>query len=84
MVKYDFDHWEVNGTNLGSMNPLTVGPITSDLSVKAVYRIVTHTVSLDSTPSGVPYITPVGTSPFTVIVQDGQNISVQVPQEVEV
>ena len=84
MVKYIFDHWEVNGINVGSANPLTIGPITADLTVKAVYQITTHTILLDSSPSGVAYVNPVGTAPFTITVQDGQSISVQVPHEIEV
>jgi len=83
MAKYTFDHWEVNGVNVGSANPTTIGPVTTDLTVKAVYQITTHTILLDSSPSGVTYVNPVGTPPFTVTVEDGQSISVQVPHEIE-
>ena len=83
MARYVFDHWEVDGANIGSANPTTIGPITADTTIKAVYQIVTHTVSLESSPQGIPYTNPPGTAPFTVTVQDGQNISVQVPQQVE-
>lgn len=37
MVKYYFNHWEVNNTNVGSSNPATIGPITSDTTIKAVF-----------------------------------------------
>lgn len=85
MARYVFDHWEVNGVNIGSANPTTIGPITADITINAVYQIVIvqHTVSLESSPQGVPYTNPPGTAPFTATVQDGQNVSVQVPQQVE-
>jgi len=37
MVLYTFNHWEVNGVNVGSANPATMGPITTDVRIVAVY-----------------------------------------------
>jgi len=39
MVKYYFNHWEVNNANVGSSNPATIGPITSDTTIKAVFTV---------------------------------------------
>lgn len=84
MATYIFDHWEVNGSPVGSNNPMTV-TITAETTITAVYVpvAVTHQVTLTSNPTSVPYTQPPGTAPFIVTVDDGASISVQVPNEVE-
>lgn len=82
MVKYVFDHWLV-GTTTITENPATIGPITADMTIVAVYvEVPPRNVTLNSSPIKVAYVTPAGTAPFTVQVEDGGNITVQVPDEV--
>jgi len=84
MVKYTFNHWEVDGVNVGSANPLTVGPITADTRIVAVYAVVTHRVTFDSTPSGIIYTQPSGQGAgSSLTVDDGISLTVQVPPTVE-
>ncbi len=45
-----FDHWVVNGTSGGTANPLT-GAMTADLTVKAVFARITHTLTIEK-PNG--------------------------------
>ena len=45
---------------------------------------ITHVVTLDSSPTGVAYTSPSGVAPFTVNVDDGASLAVQVPSEIEV
>jgi len=45
---------------------------------------ITHIVTLDSSPTGVAYTSPIGVAPFTVNVDDGTSLAVQVPSEIEV
>lgn len=37
MATYYFNHWEVNGVNVGSANPASIGPILSDVVITAIY-----------------------------------------------
>lgn len=84
MAHYTFDHWEQDGVNIGSANPITLSPITGPTTVVAIYvPVPTHAVTLDSSPTGVAYIQPAGIAPFSVSVEEGQTITLQVPQEVE-
>ena len=46
--------------------------------------VTPHQVTLDSLPIGVAYMLPSGVAPFSVNVQDGESLSVQVPPEIEV
>ena len=50
---YTFSHWEVNGVNIGSANPVTVGPITNATTVKAIYtEVVVHSLILSAGEGG--------------------------------
>lgn len=35
---YNFSHWEVNGVNVGNINPAEIGPLTQDSTIMAIYR----------------------------------------------
>ena len=41
-----FDHWEENGQNLGTTNPLTVTMGTQDRSIKAVFKEIPKVITL--------------------------------------
>lgn len=85
MATYRFDHWEKDGVTIGSTNPLTTSPITADTVFNAVYVLVAptkRTVTITSTPTGIPMTSPTGTTPFQVIVDDGASIQLQAPTQV--
>lgn len=83
MGRHVFSHWEVDGVNVGSDNPASIGPVTSDITIVAVYSPLIHTATIDSSPSGVQFVQPPQRAPFTVDVEDGENVTVQVPPDVE-
>jgi len=45
---------------------------------------LTWNVTLESSPTGVQFVQPPGTAPFTVTVMDGENVTVEVPREIQV
>ena len=45
---------------------------------------ILHTITLDSTPTGVTYVQPPGTAPFTVQVEDGGALVIEVPSFTEI
>jgi hypothetical protein len=56
---YKFDHWELDGVNIGSVNP-TIVTMNADHTLLAVFAEIplppTHTLTVDSTPiQGVPF-----------------------------
>jgi len=65
---------------------LFFGSDDTPMRAENVYEVIaiTHTVTLDSSPIGVPYTTPSGVAPFTVMVNDGASLTVQAPPEIEV
>lgn len=42
-----------------------------------------HTITLEATPVNITYIQPAGVTPFTVLITDGQSITVEAPPEIE-
>ena len=84
-MNYLFSHWEVNGANVGSDNPITLGPITTDITVVAVYAQITHKVTFDSNPTGIVFTQPAGQgSGSSLTIYDGASLTIQVPNQVTV
>jgi hypothetical protein len=81
MVKYRFDRWED-----GSTSTTRTLIVTGDLAIIAYYVPVTHQVGYNSTPVAVPATIDGQTvQPGQVMtVEDGRQITITVPSEVEV
>lgn len=85
MATYRFDHWERDGVSIGTTNPMTSPIITADTMFTAVFVLVSpvkRTVTIASTPTGIPITSPAGTTPFQVLVDDGTSITLQAPMQV--
>jgi hypothetical protein len=80
MVKYRFDRWED-----GSTSTTRTLIVTGDLTITVYYVPVTHQVGYNSTPIVVPATIDGQTvQPGQVMtVEDGQQITITVPAEVE-
>ena len=79
-MRYKFDRWED-----GSTSTTRTLIITGDLTITAYYVPVTHQVGYNSTPIAVPATIDGQTIQpgQAVMVEDGQQIIIAVPSEVE-
>ena len=85
MTLYKFDHWEdETGATVGTTPSLTY-TVTSNKTFRAVYAVVQRTVKYESTPIAVE--AKVDTTPIpsgeSITVEDGTQITITVPSEVE-
>jgi len=79
-VRYIFDRWED-----GSTSATRTLIVTGDLTITAYYVPVTHQVGYNSTPIAVPATIDGQTIQpgQAMTVEDGQQITITVPSEVE-
>jgi hypothetical protein len=81
---YYFDHWMLDGANVGSTNPYTV-TMDKDHTIQAVFAQSTHQVTVTSQPvQGVPVTvdgTGVGNTPITVTVDEGDH-TISIPLQI--
>ena len=70
-----FDHWEENGQNLGTTNPLTVTMGTQDRSIKAVFKAIPKVVTLQILDAKGQKLA----DPQTQEVTSGGTVTFQVP-----
>ena len=70
-----FDHWEENGQNLGTTNPLTVTMGTQDRSIKAVFKEIPKVVTLQIVDTKGQKLA----DPQTQEVTSGGTLTFQVP-----
>ena len=75
-----FDHWEENGQNLGTTNPLTVTMGAQDRSIKAVFKEVPKVVTLQIVDTKGQKLA----APQVQEVTSGGTITFQVPNLVNV
>jgi len=54
---YEFDHWELDGSPVGSANPYTVH-MDSDHALHAVFTQITYTLTITTTPGGTTSPSP--------------------------
>lgn len=50
-ANYRFDHWELDGNNIGSANPITVH-VGSSHTLHAVFTLITYTLTIQTTAGG--------------------------------
>ena len=72
---WSFDHWEENGQNLGTTNPLTVTMGTQDRSIKAVFKAIPKVVTLQILDAKGQKLA----DPQTQEVTSGGTVTFQVP-----
>ena len=70
-----FDHWEENGQNLGTTNPLTVTMGTQDRSIKAVFKEIPKVVTLQIVDTNGRELVPSQSQEVT----SGGSVTFQVP-----
>lgn len=85
MARMIFSHWDDGlGNLISTNNPATLGPVTGALTIRGVYTMLQHPVTIQSSPSGVAMVQPAGITPFTVTVNDGGSVTLQAPPEIQV